>query len=197
MPTMTNAPKVFNDQSLLTPGLHPAFLLAITDEATPEGWQMYEKSPRMWRWQFAVWDTPQTVTSDVPERQSAVSSQTFSPKGRQPASKAYAWTTALLGREIAVGESVDLDPLMPIPCMVSIERKNEYANIVGLFAWPEGAALLTPGLKDALAQFHQMPPTVQKTVQAPPPPQPQGQPTPQPGRQTWGQGAPTPPKRTW
>jgi hypothetical protein len=150
-PEFAYEPKSFNDKSVLTDGWHPAFLLAITDEPTPEGWAMYAQSPRMWRWHFGVWATPEAIATQAPEHQSAPSSQKFTPKGRQPASKAYEWTTYLLGRQIAPGERVNLDPLLPVPCRVKVARKDEYANIKDLEAWPEGAGYLTPALRATLA----------------------------------------------
>ena len=166
---MTYEPKVYNDKSALTDGWHPAFLLAITDEPTPESWKMYHASPRMWRWQFAVWAKPDDIAHLPPERQSAPSSQKFTPKGNQPASKAYAWTTALLQRQIPPGESVNLDPLMPLPCRVKVQRNNEYANIIDLEAWTEGTPYVTPDLKARLQQFLDAPPppTAQGSTQSP------------------------------
>jgi hypothetical protein len=150
MPVFTNTPKSLNDKSALTDGWHPAFLLSIQEEATPDTWKMYAKSPRMYRWRFAVWSSPDRIPLDQPERQSAPSSMAFSPKGKNPASKAYQWTTELLGRQILPGEAVDLDPLLPLPCRVKVERNGEYANIILLEGWKEGAALLTDELRQGL-----------------------------------------------
>lgn len=151
MPAMSYSPKTTNDSSNLTPGWHPAFLLAILDEATPDGWVMKERNPRMYRWKFAVYTTPQHLPTETPERQSAVSSQAFTPKSRNPASKAYLWTTELLGRLVLPGESVDLDPLLPLPCRVKVERREQYANIVDLERWEEGKPLLTDAVRRTLA----------------------------------------------
>ena len=154
MPQMSYVPKSMNDKSSLTDGWHPAYLLAITDEATPPTWAMFPKSPRMYRWCFAVWERPEQVLAhEEPERQTAPSSQAFSPKGRQPASKAYLWTAELLGRQIQPGEAVDVDPLLPLPCRVKVARNGEYANIMDLERWPEAPPLteiLKAGLRDTL-----------------------------------------------
>jgi hypothetical protein len=176
MPVFANVPKVTNDKSALTDGWHPAFLLAIQEEDTPPTWKMYAKSPRMYRWRFAVWANPDRITLDAPERQSAPSSMAFSPRGKNPASKAYQWTTELLGRQIMPGESVDLDPLLPLPCRVKIERNGEYANIMLLEGWKEGAAYLTDALKHTLSHLD----TAEETPgpQATPPPPPAWSPPP-------------------
>ena len=190
MPSMTYTPKTYNDPSALSPGWHPAFLLEIADEPTPEGWKMYEKSPRLWRWRFACWEVPTLIDRQAPERQSAVSSQAFTPKGRQPASKAYLWTSALLGRQIPPGETVNLDPLMPIPCRVKVERANEYANILDVEASPDLAQYLTDAFKAHLAAF------LVTFGQAPDPAPAPARPVPQPGLQPWGSGTPAPPPAT-
>ena len=153
MPVMEYQPRTINDRSSLTEGWHPAFLLAIEDEATPDTWQMFAQSPRMWRWKFAVWATPEAIAQTPPERQSAPSSQKFTPKGRQPASKAYSWTVALLGRQIPPGEAVNLDPSLPLPCRVKVERSQDYANIKDIEMWSEGTQYLTPTLRTLLQQL--------------------------------------------
>ena len=157
MPQMSYTPKSTNDKSNLTDGWHPAYLLAITDEPTPPTWTMFPKSPRMYRWCFAIWERPEHLTAlEEPERQTAPSSQAFSPKrGQNAASKAYLWTKEFLGREIQPGEAVDLDPLLPLPCRVKVARNGEYANIVDLERWPDGPVLdpqspLLPLLRDTL-----------------------------------------------
>ncbi len=150
MPTFTIKPSSTNDPSQLTAGWHPAVLVEIADEETPDGWIMKERNPRLYRWQFRVWSRPEDMATQEPERQSAVSSQAFTPKGRNPASKAYTWTVELLGRMVLPGEAVDLDPLMPIPCRVKIERKEQYANIIDLERWEDGAALLTEPVRRKL-----------------------------------------------
>jgi hypothetical protein len=148
-PEMGYETKSVNDKSTLSEGWHPAFLLAITDEETPAAWKMAEQSPRMWRWHFAVWETPQTM-QQTPERQSAPTSQKFSPGGKFQPSKAYVWTCELLGRQIQPGERVNLDPSLPLPCRVKVRRNNEYANIIDLEKWPEGQAYLNEGMRASL-----------------------------------------------
>ena len=113
----------------------------------------------MYRWHFAVWASEATIATALPEHQSAVSSRTFSPGGKNPASKAFLWTTALLNRRPNPGERVNLDPFMPLPCRIKIERtKNdgtpiEYARVIDLEGWPEGLAPLTPALRAKLVQM--------------------------------------------
>jgi hypothetical protein len=187
-----------NDRSALTDGWHPAYLLAITDEPTPETWQMYQQSPRLWRWHFAVWEIPTLIGRQAPEHQSAPSSQKFTPKGRQQASKAYAWTAALLGRQIPPGERVNLDPLMPLACRVKVSRKDDYANIVDLEAYPDGAALLTPEIRAMLAQMSRLDePDTPPPAQTPAPTPPTPSPAPQPGMQAWGSAPAQPPASPW
>lgn len=112
-----------------------------------------------WRWSFAVGHTAETLTTVVPELVTAISSQIFS-GGKNP-SKSYQWHVALLGRDIPVGEEVDLDPLMPFPCQVGVLRsKNgqavEWAIVDALYAWEAGHALLTPELRAKLALWWKM-----------------------------------------
>lgn len=181
MPDFSYQPKTTNDKSQLTPGWHPAFLMAIADEETPPDWQMAKQSPRLWRWQFAVWESPASMR-DAPEMQSTPTSQKFSPGGKYQASKAYVFTRKLLNRQIEAGEHVSLDPLMPLPCQVLISRtdKNgapiEYANITDLQAWPDGAAALTAEVRTNLAswlQAKQAAPTPPAPAPVPPPTVPQ------------------------
>lgn len=161
-PVFHYEPQTVSDPSTLTEGMHPAMLVAITDEETPPAWEMARKSPRMWRWHLAVWQHDQAITSQQPELQSAVSSQTFSPGGRYQPSKAFVWTCALLNRAILPTESVDLEPLLPLPCQLYITRKDkggapiEFANIKDLVAWAGGAAHLTPDLRQKLQTWWQM-----------------------------------------
>lgn len=159
MPVMTHTPQFFSEPSALIAGVHPAFLMAITEEATPPTWEMFKKSPRMYRWHWAVAHSVQTLDSFVPELVTAVSSKIFS-GGRQP-SKNYTWHCTLLGRVIAVEESVDLDPLMPLPCQLAISRTKggapvEWAIVDTLYGWPEGQALLTEPFRQKLALWWSM-----------------------------------------
>lgn len=160
MPLFTYTPLTTDDKSALSTGMHPAFLVAIEQEDTPPTWQMAQKSPVMLRWRFLVWENVQTLQAHAqPERQSMVSSMAFTPAGNFQASKAYQWTSILLGREPAKGETVDLDPLMPLPCQVMVLRTDklgkptEFANLNGLFPWPEGAAVRTPEFCAAMASL--------------------------------------------
>lgn len=202
MPTFNYTPQTINDKSLLSSAWHPAMLVQIADEETPAGWQMAAQSPRLWRWKFAVWESPAHVQSTPPEAQSTVTSQKFSPGGKFQASKAFVFTRKLLAREIAPGESIDLDPMLPLPCQVLISRtdKNgapiEYANIVDLQTWPEGQAALTPELKSQLAAWLQMKqaPQPQPSTSSPPvAPAAQAYQPPAPGMQSWAQPAAQPP----
>lgn len=112
---MTNRPPV--NPSQLTQGWHPAFLIHIGEETTPDDWKMRENSPIMWRWHFIVWEAVTALQQGlVPEQQSGLSSTKFSPKSRYVASKAWTWTTQILGRVLATGEAVEWDPLYPVPC---------------------------------------------------------------------------------
>lgn len=162
MPNFTYQPRSINDPSQLSEGWHPAYLMTIADEETPEQWAMRESSPRMWRWLFAVWESPQHVVQQTPELQSAPTSQKFTPGGRYQPSKAYTWTCTLLGRTVQAGESVSLDASLPLPCRLKIRRVNgqgqpiEFANIVDLEPWPEGHGLLTADLKQQLATWFAM-----------------------------------------
>jgi hypothetical protein len=147
MPMMKTAKASTGEPSNLTEGIHMAFLLAITDDPTPEDWPMFKNSPRMYVWHFAVYQTPNSVGREIPEYLTGLSSQTFSYGGKR-SSKAYDWTVKLLGRSLALGESVDLDPMMPLPCQVAISKKNasgetiDFAKITELYAWPDGASWL-------------------------------------------------------
>jgi hypothetical protein len=116
----------------------------------------------MYRWHFAVLDSVATMHQIQPEYQTAVSSPIFSAAGKQ-VSKAYAWMSAMLGRAIALNESLDTDTLLPLPCQVLISRTDktgqpsEYATIdAKLLGWPEGATLLTPALRQKLALWWAM-----------------------------------------
>lgn len=163
----------------------------IADEETPTQWKMAMQSPRMWRWIFAVWESPAHVSQGPPELQSSPSSQKFSPGGKFQASKAYVFTRKLLNRPIETGEHVNLDPLMPLPCQVLITRTDqngapiEYANITDLQAWPQGVQVLTADLRSNLGTWLQM--KRADTVQHPPTPGPVAAP------QSGSQAPPPPP----
>ena len=192
MVMMTNRPSA--PPSNLSDGWHPAYLLHISEEATPGDWQMHAQSPMMWRWHFSVWETPNAMHRE-PEVQSGLTSAKFSPKGRYQASKAYLWACALLGRQIQAGESIDYDPLFPLPCRIKTTKEpgKDFVKVTDVESWPEGQPALAP-IKDALLSLRaiilQQPPPVippaapQPAAATPAPSQP---PAPvAPGMQTWG-----------
>lgn len=159
MPAQTYTRQFFSEPSDLSPGLHPAFLVAITEEATPPTWDMFKSSPRMYRWHFAVAHNPSSIATHVPELVTAITSKIFS-GGKQP-SKNYTWHCTLVGHEIQIDESVDLDPAMPVPCQLIVSRMKggkpvEWAIVDGLYPWPEGQTLLTDELRKKLALWWQM-----------------------------------------
>ena len=152
---------------------------------------------------MAVWESPDRIGQAIPEHQSAPSSQKFSPGGRYQAAKAYVWTCELLGRRIQAGERVSLDALMPLPCRVKITRRDklgnqqEYANITDLEKWPDGAARLTPDVRQNLllwwAQIQNGAVQVAPTASSIPTPMaPPAVPPVQPGMQSWAQPVGTP-----
>ena len=159
MPEFYQQSSFTSDPSQLSEGWKPAFLCLITDDPKPDGWQM--KGTRMWRWHFAVWNSPEVIPNQAPEHQSAPSSQTFSPGGKNPPSKAYLWTVQLLGRRPQPGEHINLDPLLPLPCRVKVSRMRndgtpiDFANIKDLEAWHEGSRYLANGLKETLQALAQ------------------------------------------
>src|SRR5215831_2728841 len=197
-------PPSFNDMSSLTPGWHPAFLLDIIDFETPVHFKSRDKYPRSLRWRLAVWETDLLIDQHVtPERQSGISSSAFGPAYTRTdgqhvqAAKAYKWTEALLGRQIVPGELIDLNGMMPLPCRVEIERKNDYANITAISRCPELASKLTADLLQYLAEFlmtfgdnTNQAARYQSTPVEPDPPLPP--PPVQPGMQSWGTPAPRP-----
>jgi hypothetical protein len=159
MPKQTYTAQFYSEPSILPPGLHPGFLMAITEEATPPEWDMFKSSPRMYRWHFAVGHTAETISTHVPELVTAISSKIFS-GGKQP-SKNYTWHCTLIGHEIQIDEEVDLDPMMPVPCQLAISRSKagkdvEWAIVDKLYPWLEGAALLTPTFRQKLALWWSM-----------------------------------------
>lgn len=193
MPEFSYEPRTLNDKSSLTDGRHPAFLVEITEEPIPPTWKSYKKElsaeqNMQYRWHFVVYESPGAIDANrAPERQTAVSSKAFSPKGKlrdgtsRPASKAFSWTCELLNRQIQPGERVNLDPILPIPCSVKVERNGEYANILDLERWPDGARYVTPevmatlrdiknaspGSSSAPAPSQQLPPPEVNVMPAP------------------------------
>ena len=164
-----------SDPSQLTEGWHPAALIELALEDTPPDWERAKRSPKQFRWFYAVWEAFADVTRTAPEAQSATTSTLFSPGGRYQPSTAYVWHSELLGHRPARGEHVNLDPLLPLACRVKIQRtdKNgqpsEYARIIGLERWADGQALLTQDLKDKLATWHKMKMATGTPPPAPPP----------------------------
>jgi hypothetical protein len=145
--------KPLSNTSQLTAGRHPAFLIHVDEEPTPTDWQMAGKSPTMWRWYVAVWENPDRIGQVEPEIQTAITSATFTPKGKFPASTAYLWTQEMLQRQIPVGEEIDWDSLVPYPCTCKIERIDgkDYVRVKDLEAWPDGQQYL-PSLRALLLQ---------------------------------------------
>src|SRR5882672_3422258 len=76
MVTMMTRPPV--TPSNLTDGWHPAYLLHISEEATPGDWEMFKQSPMMYRWHFAAWESPAYLQQE-PEVQSGLTSTKFTP----------------------------------------------------------------------------------------------------------------------
>lgn len=176
MPQFT--PRTVSDPSNLTHGRHPGFLLAITEEAIPDGWAMQAKDTHMFRWHLAIWEHPDHLAQYAPEEQSAISSRAFSPKSKFQASKAYVWTCALLGREIPKGQGVDLDPLLPLACWCDVERVpgNDYCKIAALWGRPEGQGQIPPLIHQLQAQYTATSPA--EALSLPPPVRPAGPPAP-------------------
>jgi len=163
MPDVVYEGNNLNDPSQLTEGWHPAFLVQIGTEETPPDWERAKRSPKSWRWYFAVWEQAADVGRSAPEAQSQTTSTLFSPGGGKfDPSTAYRWHSELLGRRPVRGEHVNLDPMLPLPCRVKVHRTDkhgqpsEYATIKDLEHWSDGQALLTPDLRDKLATWHQM-----------------------------------------
>lgn len=159
MPKQTYTKQFFSEPSDLSPGVHPAFLMAIIEDATPPDWDMFKSSPRMYRWHFATAHSVDSVTTLVPELVTAITSKIFS-GGKQP-SKNYTWHCTLVGHEIQLDEEVDLDPVMPVPCQLAISRTKqgksvEWAIVDTLYPWPDGQALLTDALRKKLALWWKM-----------------------------------------
>jgi hypothetical protein len=170
MPNFSYTPgaSTISDPSALTEGWHPAFFMSVKDEETPESWASYQASPRSWRWIFAVWEHPDTLKAGAaPELQSVMSTQKFSPPPANPmskfqASKAYLFVKALIGRDVQPGEAINLESLVPIPCLVNVSRTDKNLNetawalVTELRAWPQGQALRSPELVAHLQQWYAM-----------------------------------------
>lgn len=160
MPQMNYEPsRRYNDLSELAEGgLYPCFLLEVTEDAVPDDWPMKEKSDVMWRWYFAIFGGLAQVDQAPPELQSVISSTTFSSGGKYRPSKSYLFLKALLNRDIAKGESIDPNTLVPLAAMARVTRKNskaepvEFAIVKELEPWPDGPAALAT-IKASLAEW--------------------------------------------
>lgn len=147
-------PRTFSDPTALAEGLHPAFLVQVTDEVKPDGWKM--QTERMWRFNFGVWDNVNVIHTTPPELQTKTCSQTFSSGGKFQASNAYVYMKAALNRDIAPREKIDPNALVPLPVMLYVVRLDsqnravDFAIIKDVRPWAEGNALLTPEFKAQL-----------------------------------------------
>jgi len=205
MPEFFYEPRSINDRSTLSAGWHPAFLIAIGDEAKPPTWRNVDIKPRIWRWHYAVWEVATLIGRQPPEHQTATSETTFSPgSSKFPPSKAWTVTRELLDREIQPSERINLDAIArqnPIPCRIKVERNGEWANIKDVEharkSWPDAAQYLTPEVRAYIAQLVAEIDTAQATQTAPPtPPQPSPPQGPPPGMQSWGSPPPAVPPQT-
>lgn len=138
-----------NMKTAFTDGWRYGYLLQVTEEDTPNTWKMYAKSPRMYRWWFALWADVASFSAGVPaERQTVPSTTAFVPRGAQPASKAYLWATIILGHAPQPGEGFDPNAFVPFPVRAKGERRNDYLNIIDLETWEN-----PPQMVPALAQY--------------------------------------------
>jgi hypothetical protein len=115
---------------------------------------MFKQSPTLYRWYFAVWETPGLIAQQDPEVQNGITSAKFTPKGRFQASKAYTWTCQLLQRQFQGGAGVEWDDHFPLACRIKVGRDagKDYIKIEDVEAWPEGAAALAT-LREQLQQL--------------------------------------------
>lgn len=95
--------------SLLDEGMYEAELVEIRDIQTQFG--------ASWRWIFRITDA-ETEDGEAP-LVSGVTSQRLSTR-----SKAYAWISALLGRNLKGGETIDLDSLIGKKAQVEIRNRR-------------------------------------------------------------------------
>jgi len=95
--------------SLLDEGMYEAELVEIRDIQTQFG--------ASWRWIFRVLDA-ETEDGEAP-LVSGVTSQRLSTR-----SKAYSWISALLGRNLKGGETIDLDSLVGKKAQVEIRNRR-------------------------------------------------------------------------
>ena len=116
--------------SLLEEGMYEAELTEIREIETQFG--------QSWRWIFRVLDA-ETENGDTP-LVSGVTSQRLSTR-----SKAYAWISALLGRNLKGGETIDLDSLVGKKAQVEIRNRRmrdgtEVSNVVDVKPLPRKRA---------------------------------------------------------
>ena len=116
--------------SLLDEGMYEAELVEIRDIQTQFG--------ASWRWIFRVLDA-ETENGEAP-LVSGVTSQRLSTR-----SKAYAWISALLGRNLKGGETIDLDTLVGKKAQVEIRNRRmrdgtEVSNVVDVKPLPRRKA---------------------------------------------------------
>src|SRR5262245_6145046 len=98
MPAIKAAKASAAEPTNLMPGIHPAFLLAMTDEVTPEDWLMAKQgNPRMFAWHFAIYQSAAGIGREIPEYVLGYSTQKATFGGKRM-SKLYEWTTTLIGR---------------------------------------------------------------------------------------------------
>ncbi len=95
--------------SLLDEGMYEAELVEIRDIQTQFG--------ASWRWIFRITDA-ETEDGEAP-LVSGVTSQRLSTR-----SKAYSWISALLGRNLKGGETIDLDSLVGKKAQVEIRNRR-------------------------------------------------------------------------
>jgi hypothetical protein len=157
----------FLPPSRLTPGRHPAFLVHLDEEPTPPSWEMAKKWPTLWRWYLAVWEHPDLIGQREPEIQTAITSPSFTPKGKFQASTAYTWTQDILQKQIQPGVTIDWDDLVPYPCTCKIERvpDKDYVKVKDLEAWGDGNVHL-PGLRALLMQHRDVAKRASETARA-------------------------------
>lgn len=110
-------------ETKLSNGWHPAYLVKVGSHATPEGWAM--QTPQYFRWYFAVWEDDVAQKQGVEfEKLDGISSTAFNDK-----SKAYRWVGTILNVTPKPGETIDLEPLYPIPCTVRLERVQKQDRV--------------------------------------------------------------------
>ena len=115
--------------SLLDEGMYEAELIEIREIQTQFG--------NSWRWIFRITDAE---TENGEPLVSGVTSQRVSTR-----SKAYSWISALLGRNLKGGETIDLDSLVGKKAQVEIRNRRmrdgtEVSNVVDVKPLPRRKA---------------------------------------------------------